>query len=244
MNTPSHAMVSRAPSGARCPVPQSGRTFIVAMVVSLALHTVAIAGAGLWVAYAKPRSNEAATCPVTQFMKVHLIKAPAAPAPKPVQQLAAIPPAATAKPITKPKTRPAKTQPAPIQASTHPLIHSSAAPAAPHSDFIAEAAQPQPAALHSSTHLLIHSSPVLAKVQAGTNTAITYPAAARKNGWEGTVTLHFWLNESGRPSKLRIANSSGFPVLDAKALQTVKSWRFQQSATWAELPVAFQLTQN
>lgn len=243
MNTPSQVMVT---SSARCPVPQSGRTFIVAIAFSLGLHAVAIAAAGVWYMFDNASTTEEPACPVTQFMKVHLIKQPAAPE----SQLASVAPAAQKAPAKQAAAQPAPrkvaaTKPVPATPVAAPAMAAaqSAQTTAAHPDFIAEA-EPAAAPAAASAAGSSPATAVLAQVAPGTNTAITYPSMARENGWEGTVTLKFWLNEQGRASQFRIAGSSGFPILDAKALQTVKTWRFQQSSVWAELPVVFQLTQN
>jgi len=76
-----------------------------------------------------------------------------------------------------------------------------------------------------------------------------YPLAERRAGHEGTVVLWIRVESDGTPSKVSIATSSGFALLDASARNTVsRRWRFRaarQSGTSiaAEflLPIRFAL---
>lgn len=53
-----------------------------------------------------------------------------------------------------------------------------------------------------------------------------YPELARKRGQEGTVRLLVSVNEQGQVDEITITQSSGWPMLDAAALKTVRRWRF------------------
>jgi protein TonB len=44
-----------------------------------------------------------------------------------------------------------------------------------------------------------------------------YPVLARRRGWEGEVVLAFRVDAEGRIGNVRIANSSGFGLLDSAA---------------------------
>jgi protein TonB len=56
-----------------------------------------------------------------------------------------------------------------------------------------------------------------------------YPAVALRNHYEGTVIIEFVVDQQGRLADAKIQKSSGFPVLDEEALETVKNrWRFSQ----------------
>jgi TonB family protein len=52
--------------------------------------------------------------------------------------------------------------------------------------------------------------------------APAYPETARLNGWEGSVTVRFALDSSGHILVAKVVSSSGRPVLDEEALNTVK----------------------
>jgi len=54
------------------------------------------------------------------------------------------------------------------------------------------------------------------------NSFLTYPPEALEKGWEGIVKVRFTLNRDGRIKEIYIAESSGYPLLDAEAMLTVK----------------------
>jgi len=51
---------------------------------------------------------------------------------------------------------------------------------------------------------------------------MTYPLVARKMGWVGRVVLSFIVREDGDVEDIRVAESSGFPVLDQSAVDAVR----------------------
>lgn len=51
---------------------------------------------------------------------------------------------------------------------------------------------------------------------------ITYPEAARRLGWQGRVLISFIITTEGSVRECRIIQSSGFPLLDKSAVETVK----------------------
>lgn len=75
-----------------------------------------------------------------------------------------------------------------------------------------------------------------------------YPRIARRRGYEGTVVLEVFVDESGRPKKVVLFSSSGHTLLDKAALKAVRNWRFQpgridgiSEAMNVKVPVRFQL---
>ncbi len=75
-----------------------------------------------------------------------------------------------------------------------------------------------------------------------------YPAAARRNGEEGTVTLHVLVTAEGAPSRIELERSSGSRLLDAAAIEAVRGWRFQPARRgsqavedWVLVPLRFRL---
>lgn len=75
-----------------------------------------------------------------------------------------------------------------------------------------------------------------------------YPLAARRHGMEGRVILHAHVRENGQCTDVQLRQSSGYELLDAAALQTVKRWRFIPAsrgetavASWVEIPITFRL---
>ncbi len=75
-----------------------------------------------------------------------------------------------------------------------------------------------------------------------------YPEAARHERQEGVVILHIRIDELGQVTSVRIATSSGFPLLDERALSTVRErWRFHPArrgnvAVPAELTLPIRFT--
>jgi protein TonB len=77
----------------------------------------------------------------------------------------------------------------------------------------------------------------------------TYPARARRLGFEGTIILLLLIGEDGRVKEGRIDKSSGHALLDDTALQhALRYWRFkparregQAVSVWHPMDVTFRL---
>lgn len=52
---------------------------------------------------------------------------------------------------------------------------------------------------------------------------ISYPAVARRMGWEGRVVVAFVILPDGAVRDVRVVRGSGFPVLDRSAVEAVRS---------------------
>jgi len=59
-------------------------------------------------------------------------------------------------------------------------------------------------------------------VQNKINARSIYPLQAKLNGWEGVVKVHFIIAPDGRIKRIDIAESSGYPLLDAAAILAIK----------------------
>ena len=75
-----------------------------------------------------------------------------------------------------------------------------------------------------------------------------YPERARRQGYEGRVVLAVEVSEEGKPLSVRIAQSSGYSVLDNAAERTIRRWRFQAAVGASEnqralinVPITFRL---
>ena len=75
-----------------------------------------------------------------------------------------------------------------------------------------------------------------------------YPAAARRRGEEGQVTLRVHVLASGRAAEIEIAESSSHPRLDRAARDAVAHWRFEPARrgsqpvdSWLRVPIVFRL---
>jgi len=69
------------------------------------------------------------------------------------------------------------------------------------------------------------------------NTPPPYPGAARRMGDEGEVRLDVHVGADGSVLEVRLRQSSGSPLLDRTAIDTVRRWRFDP-ATVDGQPVA------
>ncbi|HET9868962.1 MAG TPA: energy transducer TonB, partial [bacterium] len=75
-----------------------------------------------------------------------------------------------------------------------------------------------------------------------------YPEEARRLGQQGTVVLEVEVDDQGRARSVRVARSSGYPLLDGSAKGTVQQWRFEPFRLGGvavpgslELPIIFNL---
>ncbi len=69
-----------------------------------------------------------------------------------------------------------------------------------------------------------------------------YPAVSRRMGEEGVVVLSVMIEADGTVSDVRVKRSSGFPRLDASALETVRRWQYVP-AKRNGFPVAYRYVQ-
>jgi TonB family protein len=77
---------------------------------------------------------------------------------------------------------------------------------------------------------------------------IQYPPSGISAREEGVVMIAAEVGIDGQTVDAKIAESSGYPDLDAAALQSISQWSFQPGlkdgkpeARWVRLPIAFQL---
>jgi protein TonB len=59
------------------------------------------------------------------------------------------------------------------------------------------------------------------------NTSPAYPAAARRMGDQGEVRLDVHVGVDGSVLDVQLRTSSGSPLLDRSAIDTVRRWRFR-----------------
>ena len=78
-----------------------------------------------------------------------------------------------------------------------------------------------------------------------------YPQFARVQGWEGTVVLRIKVNQAGTVDSVRIQKSSGFPILDKSAIQSVRTWKFDPAKdgefpipVTVDLPIRYDLDEQ
>ena len=61
---------------------------------------------------------------------------------------------------------------------------------------------------------------------------LDYPAIARRKGWQGTVTLRLLIEPDGRISRLQVDRTSGYPVLDRAAVESLQLASVPQAEQW------------
>lgn len=130
---------------------------------------------------------------------------------------------------------PASAQPSRALAAAQPSKPVATEPAQPRTETIAE---PSPTASEQApgapVGLPTAASPSLAvsnteadfKATHLNNPSPPYPFAAVRQGAEGRVLLMAEVLPDGRAASVRLEKSSGHAVLDAAAMNTVRTWRF------------------
>jgi protein TonB len=61
---------------------------------------------------------------------------------------------------------------------------------------------------------------------------LDYPAIARRKGWQGIVTLRLLIEPDGRISRLDVDRTSGYPVLDRAAVESLQLASVPQAGRW------------
>jgi len=71
-----------------------------------------------------------------------------------------------------------------------------------------------------------------------------YPISAKRQGIEGDAVVRYWIaTNSGNPADAEIARSSGYPALDAAAIDTIRSGHFKSDCDYGlgSIRIAFKL---
>jgi protein TonB len=75
-----------------------------------------------------------------------------------------------------------------------------------------------------------------------------YPLLARRKGWQGVVRLQLHIEPDGRISRLHVEQTSGYPVLDQAALQSLQLASVPDAKQWMQgqsidmiIPVEYRL---
>lgn len=108
--------------------------------------------------------------------------------------------------------------------------------------------QPETAAINANDPRLTDSA-LNARLRIDLARHFSYPAIARRRGWEGAVRLKFTVQSDGRLTDVRIVQSSGYRLLDSSALRTLQGVGYlPEAVAWVngqtldvELPVIYRL---
>ncbi len=213
---------------------------------ALALHGLVLTGV-LWLSVAPPAKREITPLQVRLITPPQPL--PVAPTPRAEAPVARAEPAPPRRP---PRALPAPTRPAPPQ-PPQPATPAPPPPAAPPAPTAAAnpitlppvlapgepvrgparpALDPTPATAAAPTR----SAPRVDANWSG-NTPPPYPAMARRMGDQGEVRLDVRVGADGTVAEIRLRKSSGSPLLDRTAIDTVRKWRFKP-ATVDGQPVA------
>lgn len=75
-----------------------------------------------------------------------------------------------------------------------------------------------------------------------------YPRMARRRNYQGIVQLEVIVDRNGKPTSIKILESSGYKILDSSAVSSVEEWEFEPKkinnrlvVSKVHIPVAFQL---
>lgn len=78
-----------------------------------------------------------------------------------------------------------------------------------------------------------------------------YPWSARRRGQEGRVVIRLAVDAEGKPIQVDVAESSGEPILDRAATETLKTWRLKPAvrnglavASVLNVPIRFKLREG
>jgi periplasmic protein TonB len=169
--------------------------------------------------------------------------APAPALPAPSRVAAPTPPVAPVPVIERVET------PMPVATPAAPAITVSlATPAPPAPAAAASAAVSAPPAPAAAAAPPAERQVQISQVAYLTPPVLSYPLAARRQREQGLVQVKVRVDEQGRPERYAVERSSGHPVLDDAALQTVRATRFKPYREngvpmpfWVVMPLLFEL---
>lgn len=113
--------------------------------------------------------------------------------------------------------------PAPAAAAEHQPEKSSGLKTAHSSPYVGDGSSPVPGRDPTTFYLPGGASGTGGRLK---NPAPAYPYAAIRQGQQGLVMLEVLVDKTGRPTSVKIHQSSGFALLDQSALWTVRRWKF------------------
>ena len=92
------------------------------------------------------------------------------------------------------------------------------------------------------------NQPVFVAKPAIRKAPLRYPPMAKRRNYQGVVQLEVIIDRKGRPTGIKILESSGYKLLDKSAVSAVEDWEFEPQkinnrlvVSKVHIPVAFQL---
>jgi protein TonB len=218
--------------------------------IAVALHLAVLFG------YSAPAPSSIPAKEEKQYLEVTLtaapppLETPPAPVPETPPPPPIPPPPEPPPPLQPPPPPDALTLPEPIPVQPAPPTQPAPNPTPVPVEQTPSA--PTPAAQTASVSLPAVSLPpkYVGVLQPSFQTRVEpdYPNSARRQHQQGAVTLGLYINELGTLDKVEVLKSSGYPLLDAAAVEAMKASRFRpayQGATplpaHAEITINFQL---
>lgn len=160
------------------------------------------------------------------------------PKPKPAPK-----PAARPLPSPEPVPQPVQPEPMPEPSFDQEVLEADLDAAVAEDDTEPSASEEHPADEADDRAVVQASKPLY-----DLNPPPKYPRAAYRRNYQGTVKLDVRVTVDGSAAEVRIAQSSGYAILDRCALNTVRKWRFSPARRggrpfemWVEVPVRFEL---
>jgi protein TonB len=217
-------------------------------IVLAAALAVGLHGMLFWAA--APRTRPVLPLACSQSMTINLVsvRAPVKKAPAPAPKKVQPPPKAKPKPrqpekrTPKPVVHPRRT-PRPPEPDPTP-VPSVAVKEIPAEEPPAEAEPPDPGPVSHQERAAVRESVPLYDL----NPPPVYPRVARRRNYQGTVLLDVRVTAEGSVAEAKVAQSSGYSVLDRSALNSVRNWRFEPARrgarpieAWVQVPVRFEL---
>ena len=175
---------------------------------------------------------------------------PTPPEPVPPPPTPVPPPPPPPEPTPQPMPEPAPPKPEPTPPPARAVAPRP--PKAPTHPHTAVPAKPGPPATSAD-----HGPPTAARGSGGTghtevrirsNPKPDYPEEAKRAHQEGVAIVSIEINSAGEPENVKLAKSSGFPLLDQAAVAGVRRWRFYPAvmgglpiSVHKEVPVRFRI---
>ena len=168
-------------------------------------------------------------------------------------------------PLTEPAAQATANNAEPPQQAEEPVARiATRQHRAPHPVRTTSPAQTRPATATiktASTAAAVASNPVLQREETDrhlrssvmelVSRELTYPAIARRKGWQGIVKLELHIEADGSITDLQLAESSGYSILDRAAMQCLQFASLPGAARWLQgqtidivVPVEYRLVDS